>query len=101
MSVSARRSPAQHVVEELRRDFEQPVRLERVRARRPHVMQRQDRADAAEQRLQHAVRAGEIQRLQRGAQNGFLHSATIASARDQAATPLIASASSVGAAPCR
>ena len=89
----------QHVVEELRRDFQQPVRLERVRARRPHVMQRQDRADAAEQRLQHAMCAGEVQRLQRGAQNGLLHSGHDDTRRDQAATPLMASASSAGGAP--
>jgi hypothetical protein len=37
-------------------------------------MQRQDRADAAEQRTQQAMRAGEVQCLHPAAQDGFLHS---------------------------
>ena len=42
--------PLQQPLQEHRRDLQQPVRLERVRARRAHVMQRQDGADAADQR---------------------------------------------------
>ena len=72
MSTLARRSPRITSSRNCRRDLEQPVRLERVRARRPHVMQRQDRADAAEQRAQQPVSAGEIQRLHSGAQNDLL-----------------------------
>ena len=63
---------ADHVFEELRRNLEQAVRLERVRARRAHVMQGQDRANAAEQRAQHPVGAGEIQRFHSGSQNELL-----------------------------
>jgi hypothetical protein len=50
--------------EKARRDFEQPIGLEAARPRRPHVMERQNGPDAAEQRLEHAMRAGEIQRFQ-------------------------------------
>src|SRR5262249_31107597 len=53
--------------EEFRRDLEQTVRLKRVVTRRPHVMQVQDRADAAEYRLQDGVGAAEIQSLEAAA----------------------------------
>ena len=37
---------AQHVVEKLRRDLKQPVRLKQLGSWRPHMMQRHDRANA-------------------------------------------------------
>ena len=45
------------------------VRLEPVGPRRPHVMQHQDRADAADQRPQRPVCAAEVERVQRRAKN--------------------------------
>ena len=42
--------PPQQPLQETRRDLQQVVGLERVRARRAHMMQRQDGADAADQR---------------------------------------------------
>ena len=65
---------ADHVLEKFGRDLQQPVRLKRIRARRAHVMQGQDRADAAQQRTQQPVGAGEIQRLHSGAENDLLQS---------------------------
>ena len=41
---------AQHVLEEIRRHLEQPVGLEPVGPRRPHVVQREDRPYAADER---------------------------------------------------
>ena len=90
---------ADHVFEELRRDLQQAVRLERVRARRAHMMQGQDRADAAEQRTQQTVSAGEIQRLHPGAQDELLQSGQDTNRNIQAATLPMLSVSSAGAVP--
>ena len=63
---------ADHVFEELRRNLEQAVRLERLRARRAHVMQGQDCANTADERAQHPVCAREIERFHSGSQNELL-----------------------------
>ena len=63
---------ADHVFEELRRNLEQAVRLERIRARRAHMMQGKDRANTANQRAQHPVSAREIERFHPGSQNELL-----------------------------
>ena len=53
--------------QKLRRDLEMTVRLECVAARRPHVMQHEDRAGAAEDRAQQASGAGEVEGFKSGA----------------------------------
>jgi hypothetical protein len=65
--------PRQHALQEQRRDFQQVVGLKRLRARRAHVMQRQDGADAAHQRTHEMMHSGEIERLQPGPDDGLLH----------------------------
>ena len=55
--------------QEVRRDFEVPVRLERVVPRRPDVVQHEDGADACEQGSQQAVRTAEIECLEPGAED--------------------------------
>ena len=64
---------AQQPLEKLRRDLQQPVGLEGVAARRAHVMQRQDGADAADQRPHQMVQAAEIERLQPAADDRLFH----------------------------
>ena len=61
-----------HAGEEARRDFQEPIGLEAIGPRRAHMMQRQDRADPADQRLQRDMGAAEIQRLQAAADDGLL-----------------------------
>jgi len=64
---------ANHVFEELRRDFEQSVRLECFWARRAHMMQSKDCANAAEHWAQHPMSAREIERLHSGPQDDLFH----------------------------
>jgi hypothetical protein len=65
--------PPQQTLEEHGRDFEQPVRLERVGPRRAHVMQCQDAADATEQRPHQMMHAAEIERLEPRPDDGSFH----------------------------
>ena len=58
--------------EEARRDFEHMVGLEAVRPQRAHVVQRQNDADAAKERLQRHVRTGKEQRFQSAADDRLL-----------------------------
>ena len=58
-----------HSCEKARRDLEEPVRLETVEARRPHMVQRQNRTNTGDERLQRQMRAAEIKRLQSAADN--------------------------------
>src|SRR5262249_6260591 len=64
--------PTDDAREKLRRDLELPVRLETVAPRRTHVMQHQDRADAADERAHQPVRTAEIERLESEADDGVL-----------------------------
>ena len=57
----------QHLAQEIGRDFEMTVGLEQAAARRANVMQHEDGADARQDRPQHMVRAGEVQRIEAGA----------------------------------
>ena len=59
-------------IEELRRHLEQPVKLEGIAARRPDVMQGQDRPRSADERPQPHVAAREIQRLEPGTDDRLL-----------------------------
>ena len=59
-----------HAGQKPRRDFKEPIGLEAVGPRRPHVMHGQNGADAAHQRLQRPMRAGKIQRFQPAADDG-------------------------------
>ena len=51
-----------HAAEKPRRDFEDAIGLEAIGPRRADVMQRQDRADAADERVQRQMRAGKVRR---------------------------------------
>ncbi len=57
----------QHLAQEFGRDLQMPVGLEQFVAGGPHVMQHEDGAGAGQQRPQHMMRAGEIQRVEAGA----------------------------------
>ena len=67
-----RREQLDHAGKKARRDFKDAVGLEAIRPRRPHVMQRENDADAADKRLERPMRAGEIERLQPAADDGLL-----------------------------
>ncbi|MGY4545527.1 hypothetical protein ACVMDO_000956 [Bradyrhizobium sp. USDA 4513] len=60
----------QHRAQEVRRDLEMMVRLERVAAPRADVVQHEDGADAGEDRPQQDMRTREIQRLHAGTDHG-------------------------------
>ena len=60
----------QHRAQEVRRDLEMMVGLERVAAPRANVVQHEDGADAGEDRSQQDVRARKIQRLHPGTDHG-------------------------------
>src|SRR5262249_17161741 len=65
--VDAGAAQAQHQpLEEVGRHLEQTVGLERRWSGRAHVMQREDGADAAEQRPQRQMRPREVERLETG-----------------------------------
>ena len=57
--------------EKPRRDLEQPIGLEAAGPRRADVVQGQNDADAADERLQRRVGAGKIQRFKRAADDGL------------------------------
>ena len=57
--------------EKARRDSRLTVGLQAAAPRRPHVVQGQNDADAADQRLQRRVCAGKIQRFKRAADDGL------------------------------
>ena len=67
---AARAQMAEHRAQEVGRDLQMPVRLERAVALRPHMVQHEDRADAGEDRAQQDMRPGEVKRFQSGADNG-------------------------------
>ena len=71
MSRPERRNSSTTRVEKARRDLEQAIGLEAVGPRRAHVVQGQNDADAADQRLQRRVRAGKIQRFKPAADDGL------------------------------
>jgi hypothetical protein len=50
-----------------RRDFKEAIGLKTIGPRRPHVMQRQDRADARDEGFQRNMRTAEIKSLQSAA----------------------------------
>ena len=64
--------PLEQALEEFGRHFEQMVRLKAVAPRRPDVMQRQDRADAAHERTHQMMQPAEIERVQAGADDRVL-----------------------------
>ena len=74
---------ADHVLEEARRHLEQPVGLEPVEPGRPHVVQRQDRADSGDEWPQKMVRGAEIERLEAAADDGFLQAGQCANPRSK------------------
>ena len=57
---------SQQVVEEFRRDFEVQIRLEPVGARRTHMMEGQDRADAGHESRRNAMEPGGVNCVQAG-----------------------------------
>jgi len=61
-----------HAGEKARRDFEDAVGLEAIGSRWAHMMQRENDADAADERLKRQMGAGEIERLQPAADDGLL-----------------------------
>jgi len=64
--------PAQKTLKKIGCDFQQPVRLEPVGARRTHMMQRQDGAHTPYQGTEPMVHPGEISGLKSTADDGFL-----------------------------
>ena len=60
----------QHRAQEFRLDLEMTVGLELGVARRAHMVQHENGADACEDRPQQMMRAGEVERFQSGADNG-------------------------------
>src|SRR5262245_3985627 len=64
--------PQDHLFEEIRRYFEQPVGLKPVSAGRPDMVQGEDHAHAAYKWSQAVMGRAEIKCLETGADDGFL-----------------------------
>ena len=69
MSTSRLAHMRERGAQEIGRDFQVSVRLERVGAHRPDVVQHEDGADACEQRSQEVVGTAEIECLEPGAED--------------------------------
>jgi hypothetical protein len=63
--------PSQQPIKKFRRNFQKPVWLERLGPCRPHMVQRKDGADAANEWTKPMVHSAEIQRLKAGTNDGF------------------------------
>jgi hypothetical protein len=64
--------PTQHVVQEARAYFEEPVGLKTIQPGGTHVMERQNYAEPPNERAHEVVGSAEIERFEAAANQGFM-----------------------------